>query len=80
MYCCAHKTATLTPIQHTVPPPLHILADQITLFQSGEADHAPKKPAHPPDSKTLLRPCHTHVGDLWQHQLVVHTYCDYCKV
>ena len=21
MYCCAHKTATLTPIQHTVPPP-----------------------------------------------------------
>ena len=22
MYCCAHKTATLTPIQHTVPPPL----------------------------------------------------------
>ena len=19
MYCCAHKTATLTPIQHTVP-------------------------------------------------------------
>ena len=20
MYCCAHKTATLTPIQHTVPP------------------------------------------------------------
>ena len=24
MYCCAHKTATLTPIQHTVPnPPPH---------------------------------------------------------
>ena len=22
MYCCAHKTATLTPIQHTVPLPL----------------------------------------------------------
>ena len=21
MYCRAHKTATLTPIQHTVPPP-----------------------------------------------------------
>ena len=21
MYRCAHKTATLTPIQHTVPPP-----------------------------------------------------------
>ena len=24
MYCCAHKTATLTPIQHTVPPPVEI--------------------------------------------------------
>ena len=22
MYCHAHKTATLTPIQHTVPPPM----------------------------------------------------------
>ena len=21
MYCCAHKTATLTSIKHTVPPP-----------------------------------------------------------
>ena len=26
IYCCAHKTATLTSIQHTVPLPLAILA------------------------------------------------------
>ena len=25
MYCCAHKTATLTPIQHTVLGPISII-------------------------------------------------------
>ena len=35
MYCRAHKTATLTPIQHTVggPEPPRNLADQLTLFK-----------------------------------------------
>ena len=36
MYCCAHKTATLTPNQHTVLLADEILEWSLTLFESTE--------------------------------------------
>ena len=49
MYCRAHKTATLTPIQHTV------LAPQI--FLGIETKHSPSKVPGLLDFLDFLRPC-----------------------
>ena len=40
-----------------VPWHTQILADQLTLFQPGEADYAHQIIMAPPDFQTFLRPC-----------------------
>ena len=37
--------------------PFQLLADTLTLFQSGEADYTQIITIRPPDFQTLLRPC-----------------------
>jgi hypothetical protein len=80
MYWCAHKTATLTSIQHTVgggavPSPPQYFADQLTLFQPrGGADSADPLLPEPPPIFSLSGITVNHILHVLLKQLFLENY------